>query len=79
MNTIYLHLAAAELNLEPLSIEPDGTMWTGLETERTDLTAAQVTAINKRATELEAAKAAARQAVLDKLGLTQDEVQALLG
>lgn len=27
----------------------------------------------------QAAKAAARQAVLDKLGLTQDEAQALLG
>jgi hypothetical protein len=29
--------------------------------------------------EAEAAKAAARQAVLDKLGLTQDEAQSLLG
>ena len=29
--------------------------------------------------EAEVAKAAARQAVLDKLGLTQDEAQALLG
>ena len=29
--------------------------------------------------ETEAAKAAARQAVLDKLGLTSDEAQALLG
>jgi hypothetical protein len=29
--------------------------------------------------EAEAAKAAARQAVLDKLGLTADEAQALLG
>ena len=29
--------------------------------------------------EAAAAKAAARQAVLDKLGLTQDEAQALLG
>jgi hypothetical protein len=79
MNYAYLHLAAEELNLSPLSIEPDGTMWTGLETERTDLTTAQVTAITKRAKELEATKAAARQAVLDKLGLTADEVAALLG
>jgi hypothetical protein len=54
-------------------------MWTGLETERTDLTTAQVTAITKRAKELEATKAAARQAVLDKLGLTADEAAALLG
>jgi hypothetical protein len=79
MNYAYLHLAAEELNLSPLSIEPDGTMWTGLETERTDLTTAQVTAITKRAKELEATKAAARQAVLDKLGLTANEVAALLG
>jgi len=79
MNYAYLHLAAEELNLSPLSIEPDGTMWTGLETERTDLTTAQVTAITKRAKELEATKAAARQAVLDKLGLTADEAAALLG
>ena len=79
MNTIFLHLAAAELSFDPLSIEPDGTMWTGLETERTDLTTAQVTAITKRATELETAKKAARQAVLDKLGLTADEAAALLG
>ena len=79
MKTIFLHLAAAELNLNPLSVEPDGTMWTGLETERTDLTTAQIAAINKRATELETDKAAKRQAVLDKLGLTADEVAALLG
>lgn len=31
------------------------------------------------AKDAQAAKAAARQAVLDKLGLTQDEAQALLG
>ena len=33
----------------------------------------------KAKADAEAAKAAARQAVLDKLGLTQDEAQALLG
>ena len=78
MKTMFLHLAAAELELSPLSVEPDGTMWTGLETERTDLTAAQVTAINKRATELETAKAAAKQDVLDRLGITADEARMLL-
>jgi len=33
----------------------------------------------KAETDAQAVKAAARQAVLDKLGLTQDEAQALLG
>ena len=33
----------------------------------------------KAFTDAQAAKAAARQAVLDKLGLTQDEAQTLLG
>jgi hypothetical protein len=78
MNTILLHLAAVELDLAPLSIEPDGTMWTGLETERTDLTTAQVTAITKRATELEAEQKSAKQAVLDRLGITADEARMLL-
>jgi hypothetical protein len=78
MKTMFLHLAAAELELSPLSIEPDGTMWTGLEAEREDLTAAQVTAITKRATELEAEQKSAKQAVLDRLGITADEARMLL-
>ena len=76
---MFLHLAAAELELSPLSVEPDGTMWTGLEAERQDLTAAQVTAITKRATELEAAKVSAKQDVLDRLGITAEEAALLLG
>ena len=54
-----------------------------------DMTADEIDAYNDlmqtQAAELQAeadakaAKAAARQAVLDKLGLTQDEAQALLG
>ena len=54
-----------------------------------DMTADEIDAYNDlmqtQATELQAeadakaAKAAARQAVLDKLGLTQDEAKALLG
>ena len=79
MKTMFLHLAAAELELSPLSIEPDGTMWTGLEAERQDLTAAQITAINERATELETAKALQRQALLDRLGITAEEAALLLG
>ena len=35
--------------------------------------------LNKAQADAQAAKVIARQAVLDKLGLTQDEAQALLG
>jgi hypothetical protein len=53
-------------------------MWTGTDDARTDLTATQVTAIKKRAKELETEKVSAKEAVLTKLGLTADEVAALL-
>jgi hypothetical protein len=79
MKTMFLHLAAAELELSPLSIEPDGTMWTGMDNDRTYLTAAQIQEITERATEMQSAKATARQALLEKLGITEEEAQLLLG
>jgi hypothetical protein len=80
MNLKILRQAAIALgHAEPISIEPDGTIWLGLEAERVYLTDAEQKAVNKKAATIEAEKAAARQAVLDKLGLSQDEVQALLG
>jgi hypothetical protein len=80
MNNFNLVSAALDLGYDiSFTIEADGTMWTGTDNNRTYVTAAQVTAIKKRATELETAKTAARQAVLDKLGLTADEAAALLG
>ena len=42
-------------------------------------TIAEHQSAKKAEAQAEAAKAAARQKVLDKLGLTQDEAQALLG
>jgi hypothetical protein len=80
MNSFQLITAAINLGYDTtITVEADGKMWTGADDDRTYLTTAQVTAITKRATELEADKVAARQAVLDKLGLTADEASALLG
>ena len=52
------------------------------QTTETEMTDSELQARKAKAAQraqAEAAKAAARQAVLDKLGLTQDEAQALLG
>jgi hypothetical protein len=80
MNLKILRQAAIALgHAEPISIEPDGTIWLGLDAERVYLTDAEQKAVTKKAATIETEKAATRQAVLDKLGLTQDEAQALLG
>jgi hypothetical protein len=74
-------LLAAGLNLGydiSLTIEADGSMWTGTDDARTNLTATQISEIEKHATKLEKEKLAAKQAVFTKLGLTADEVAALL-
>jgi CRISPR/Cas system type I-B associated protein Csh2 (Cas7 group RAMP superfamily) len=60
-------------------VQPDGT------SEVRDMNADEIAAYetmqasDKVQTELKATKASAKQTVLDKLGLTQDEAQALLG
>ena len=80
MNLIILRQAAIALgHPEPISIEPDGTIWLGLDADRVYLTDAEQNAVTKKAATIEADKAAARQAVLDKLGLTANEAAALLG
>ena len=80
MNLNLLRQAAIALgHSEPISIEPDGTIWLGLDAKRVYLTDTEQKAVTKKAATIEAEKAAARQAVLDKLGLTADEAQALLG
>ena len=80
MNLNLLRQAAVALgHAEPISIEPDGTIWLGLNAERVYLTDAEQKAVTQKAATIEAEKAAARQAVLDKLGLTADEASALLG
>jgi len=64
-----------------LKINDNGTTREMTKEEETEHKAwAQQCLANQQAqTEAEAAKAAARQAVLDKLGLTADEAQALFG
>jgi len=78
--TIYLHKAAAELGYDnTFTIEENGEMWHGTDADRIYLTANQKKAVETKALEIENAKIAARQNVLTKLGLTADEVAALLG
>ena len=78
--TIYLHKAAVELGYDiSFTIEQDGEMWHGTDNDRIYLTVNQKKAIETKALEIETTKLAARQAVLDKLGLTADEAAALLG
>ena len=70
--------AALELGLGLVSVEPDGTMWLGSDLERVYLTEKQISAVIKKSQEIIDAKATAKEAVLAKLGLTADEVAALL-
>ena len=80
MNTIYLLAAAVALgHQEPISVEPDGTIWVGTSENRKDLTNNELDAVQKKAKELANEKAAARQVVLDRLGITADEAALLLG
>ena len=80
MNTIYLLAAAVALgHQEPISVEPDGTIWLGTSDNKKDLTNNELDAVQKKAKELANEKAAAKQAVLDRLGITADEVALLFG
>ena len=68
--------------VEPISIEPDGTIWLGTDADRDYLTAAQLEAVRAEAAQQIDAKAAARASARTKLaalGLTEAEVAALLG
>jgi hypothetical protein len=80
MNTIYLLAAAVALgHQEPISVEPDGTIWVGTSENRKDLTNNELDAVQKKVKELANEKAAAKQAVLDRLGITADEAALILG
>ena len=79
METLNIYLAAKELgHSEPISVEPDGTVWTGADNERNYLTDKEQKAVIAKATKMQNDKAAAKESVLTKLGLTADEVAALL-
>jgi len=80
MNTIYLLAAAVALgHQEPISVEPNGSIWLGTSDNKKDLTDKELDAVHKKAQELVNDKSAARQAVLDRLGITADEAALLLG
>jgi uncharacterized protein YciW len=78
-------LRAAALALghqEPISIEPDFTIWLGADDDRQYLTAQQLQQVHDKVDELAADREAARQSALAKLaalGLTVDEIAALVG
>ena len=67
---------------EPISIEPDGTIWLGIDPDRVYLTAQQLNAVKDKAKKTQDDVAAARasaKAKLAALGLSEAEVAALLG
>ena len=82
VNLNALRAATLELgHVEPISIEPDGTIWLGVDPDRTYLTAAQQQAVEAQAAQTAANATAARDsahAKLKVLGLTDDEISALV-
>ena len=74
-----LHLAAEALGFKDVSVEPNGTIWLGAENNKTYLTDTELQTVEKKAKEIHADKATAKQAVLDRLGITVDEAALLLG
>ena len=83
VNLNALRAAALELgHIEPISIEPDGVIWLGVDPDRTYLTAAQQQAVEAQAAQTAANATAARDsahAKLKVLGLTEAEVNAIIG
>ena len=83
VNLDKLRIAALQLgHAEPISIEPDGTIWLGIDPDRTYLTANQQAAVEAQAAQTAANAAAARASAIAKLaglGLTDDEISALVG
>lgn len=76
----YIYRAALALgHHEPISIEPDGRIWTGIESDRYDLTDAENAAVHAKATQLVTENAARRETIMGKLGLTADEITVLFG
>lgn len=74
MNPTIYRQAAENIAGEPVSIEPDGTVWA--DSDHRDINEAAVAAEYGR---LVAEKDAARAALLERLGLTADEFAVLVG
>lgn len=80
MNNMLIAQAAHELGYDhSFTIENDGQMWHGTDDARIYMTAAEIKKITDKANKAETDKASARQAVLDRLGITADEAALLLG
>ena len=83
VNLDKLRQAALQLgHVEPISIEPDGTIWLGIDPDRVYLTNAQQTAVETQAAQNDENAATARVSAVAKLaglGLTADEIAALIG
>jgi hypothetical protein len=79
MGILDIYDAAVALGYTDISVEPDGTVWLGADDARTYLTDAQQKAVVTKATQLQADKATAKAALLDRLGITADEAALLLG
>ena len=77
INIYWLTQACISLGINNPSIEPDGTIWTGIDDNRTYLSETETNAIVNKSVELQTKVNTDKQAVLDKLGLTADEVAAL--
>jgi hypothetical protein len=76
----FLHEAAKQLGYnESFTVEQDGQMWHGTDSDRIYLTTTKKEIVETKALELQTLQNAKRQAVLEKLGLTADEAAALLG
>jgi len=67
--------ACQSLGHSNVSVEADGTCWTGTEDNKTVIDSALVDAEVVR---IEGEKQAAKQALLDRLGITADEARLLL-
>lgn len=76
MNEIIVRQACYNIGLvEPISIEPDGTVWTGADNARVY---EDMDAINAEVVRLEQETKTAKQALLDRLGITAEEARMLL-
>ena len=76
MNLSKIRKACLNLGMEePISIELDGTVWTGVYEERVY---ADMDAVNNEVARLEQESNIAKQAVLDRLGITAEEARLLL-
>lgn len=67
--------AMISLGYDSFSIEPDGTVWLGTDDDRIY---PNMDEINAKVAEIENAEIAAKQMLLDRLGLTAEEARLLL-